>query len=747
MLNRWRNLLQHDGYRPAEIEDSFVLRLLSFLTVTVAIGATVQSTESEPLLGISAVLLSGLGFWISWQRRRSKNWWIKIILALSMLAALANFFYGIQENPYDARIPLAHLLIWLQTLHSYDLPRRKDVFYSLWVGLILISVAATTSRSTTFGAYLAVYSLLAVASLLASHLSSQKASPRLLKRLSAPVLGLGFVLGVGVFFAMPRYEGMKIRTFPVSLSITNLPDFDGKIKNPSYNQGTQNKGIGKDKKNERREFDPFAYYGFSTELDLNYRGKLSDEVVMKVRGSKASYWRGMGFDAYDGLRWRMTEPYALRRVDNGVQPLWVRESRELKNNIVPREEATHSFYIERDQSNLVFKASYAEQVFFPTNYVLMDKYGGLRSPIELFSGTTYTVISSIPQFSADRLRTVSWEMLAQKPTTPNYYQLPSALPQRVKDLAKKLTQNAKTPYDAIKLLETHLKQEYPYNLEIPMFPENRDAVDYFLFEQGEGYCEHFASSLAVMARSLGIGTRFVTGYVPGQYNPLTGYFEVRSSDAHGWVEAYFPHQGWVPFDPTPGYAAALAPNRMNEKSNMGNVWEYVARWIPEGLKKVVGQMLEKSLGLLFGVFGAAVAVITFLPLPVLFSLIILIVLALLALVFWRSRRSASTGVGFVPRYKASIERERFVQTYLKGLNQFCKVYDIAVDEGLTPREQTQLLLPLVSVEIQFSLNHWSTRYEAVRYGEAEVSPENIETLHADFRQWISEVKTREERTV
>ncbi len=239
MLNRWRNLLQHDGYRPAEIEDSFILRLLSFLTVTVAIAATIQSTESSPALGIAAVLLSGLGFWISWQRRRAKNWWIKIILALAMLAALANFFYGIRENPYDARIPLAHLLIWLQTLHSYDLPRRKDVFYSLWVGLILISVAATTSRSTIFGVYLALYALLAVASLLASHLSSQKASPRLLKRLSAPVIGWGLLLGTVVFFAMPRYEGMKIRTFPVSMSITNLPDFDGKIKNPGYNQGAE----------------------------------------------------------------------------------------------------------------------------------------------------------------------------------------------------------------------------------------------------------------------------------------------------------------------------------------------------------------------------------------------------------------------------------------------------------------------------------------------------------------------------
>ena len=583
-----------------------------------------------------------------------------------------------------------------------------------------------------------------MASLLASHLSSQKASPRLLKRLSAPVLGWGLVLGTLVFFAMPRYEGMKIRTFPVSMAITNLPDFDGKIKNPGYNQAAQNGGVGKDKSNERGEFDPFAYYGFSTELDLNYRGRLSDEVVMKVRGSKSSYWRGMGFDTYDGLRWSMTEPYALRRIDNSVQPLWVRETRELKNNIVPRERATHSFYIERDQSNLVFKASYAEQVYFPTTYILMDKYGGLRSPIELFSGTTYTVISSIPQFSADRLRTVSWELLAEKPTTPNYYQVPEALPQRVRDLAKKITQDTQNPYDAVKALEKHLKAEYPYNLDIPMFPENRDAVDYFLFEQGEGYCEHFASSLAVMARSLGIGTRFVTGYVPGQYNPLTGYFEVRSSDAHGWVEAYFPNHGWVPFDPTPGYAAALAPNPMNEKSNVGNFWEYVARWIPEGLKKAVGQGLEKAVAVLLMIFGAVVAVVTFLPLPVLFTLILAVALSVLVVVFLRSRRSTDTEQRFVPGYRASAERARFVHAYLKGVNHLCQAYGVAVNEGLTPREQSRLLSSLLSSDARTRLEDWSTQYDAVRYGEAEVSAERIEKMTHDFQQWVSEAKTAEE---
>lgn len=745
MRNALRNLLEHDGYRPKEIEDSITLRVLSFFTVTVAIAATVHATESALSIGVSAVLISALGFLLSWKRRRAKNWWIKIILALMMFVALANFFLGIRENPYDARIPLAHLLIWLQTLHSFDLPRRKDVFYSLWVGLILISVAATTSRSTIFGAYLAVYALLAVASLLASHLSSQKASPRLLKRLSLPVLLGGAVLGSVVFLALPRYEGMKIRTFPVSMQIKNLPQFDGKIKNPSYDQNNQGKGIGDDAGGERKEFDPFAYYGFSTQLDLNYRGRLSDEVVMKVRGSRASYWRGMGFDTYDGLGWTMTEPYSLERLSRSRQPLWIRESRQIKNNIAPREQVTHSFYIERDQSNLIFKAPYAEQLYFPTDYVLFDKYGGLRSPIQLFSGTTYTVISSVPSFSPDRLRTISWQDMKAKPSSDNYYQVPEKLPQRVKDLAQQLTAEAQGPFDAIKALEKHLKSQYPYNLDIPEFPEDRDSIDYFLFEQKEGYCEHFATSLAMMARTLGIPTRLATGYTPGEYNPLTGYFEVRSSDAHAWVEAYFPHHGWVPFDPTPGYLANLSPDNKNDKSTLGNFGDYFAQWIPKGLKDAFRRALELTLGGLLAGFGAVVGLFTLLPLPVMLLAVGGVIALLLLVVFGLSRRRkvSETAAEFSPRYRDSLQRERFVRLFLDGLGRLQTAYGTQGPEGgevpfLTPVEQATLLSEYLNQTQQTQMQHWIQLYQATRYGEQLPSASDIEQLQAFFKVLVQE---------
>lgn len=724
MIASFRALFHHDGYQPRETEHSLTLRILVLLTISVALIATAYATESSPLRPAFALVASGIGTWVSWRRREAKNWWIKVILALLMLVALANFLYEIRDNPFDARIPLANLLIWLQVLHSFDLPRRKDVFYSLWVALILISVAATISRDTLFGFFLLVYALLSLSSLVAAHLSSHKLYqvPRQFWfKISVPALLLSLVGAGVVFVALPRYEGMKIQTFPVSMRIQDLPMFKGEIKNASYpNRSGRSKGESETQAPEKREFDPYAYYGFSTELDLNFRGKLSDHLVMRVRTSRASYWRGMAFDAYDGLRWRMTEPYQLKRIARNRLPLWVRETRELKQNIVQRERVVQTFYIEYDQSNLIFKAPYAEFLYFPTSYVLMDNYGGLRSPIELYEGTTYTVVSEVPQFEAQKLSEVSWEQIANKRVDEVYYQVPETITPRVKALAAQLTQTASSPYESVKLLESHLKREYPYNLEIPEFPEDRDTIDYFLFEQGEGYCEHFASSLAMMARSLGLATRFVTGYTPGQYNPMTGYFEVRGSDAHGWVEVYFPHHGWVNFDPTPGFAANLAPTNVNQRGQMGNIFGYLFEKLPLSWKNGV-KLIFASFGRLLGaVFGGFIWLLALLPLRLWLSGALLISALVLGFVFWRSRRSESSGQSFTPRYATEPQRAAFVEAYQAHLKALCRALDLPWEAGKTPREQQFAVAPLLAPEEQRVLLEATDLYYEIRYAQQDL---------------------------
>ena len=81
-----------------------------------------------------------------------------------------------------------------------------------------------------------------------------------------------------------------------------------------------------------------------------------------------------------------------------------------------------------------------------------------------------------------------------------------------------------------------------------------DPLANFLFERKQGHCEYFASSMAVMLRTLGIPSRVVNGFRTGEFNDVTSQYVVRASNAHSWVEAYFPNYGWVAFDPTPGAA-------------------------------------------------------------------------------------------------------------------------------------------------------------------------------------------------
>src|SRR5439155_7956083 len=74
--------------------------------------------------------------------------------------------------------------------------------------------------------------------------------------------------------------------------------------------------------------------------------------------------------------------------------------------------------------------------------------------------------------------------------------------------------------------------------------------DWFLFHRRQGTCEHFSAAMIVLLRAVGIPARMAVGFDPGHYNPLTGYYEVRESDAHSWVEVEYPGVGWIQYDPT-----------------------------------------------------------------------------------------------------------------------------------------------------------------------------------------------------
>ena len=131
---------------------------------------------------------------------------------------------------------------------------------------------------------------------------------------------------------------------------------------------------------------------------------------------------------------------------------------------------------------------------------------------------------------------------------------------RIRDLALQVTKGTTNPYDAASAIESYLRSSaFKYTLSPPRTPAGEDPLAFFLFQSKQGYCEYFASAMGDMLRSIGIPVRLVNGYGPGTWDPKSGSFVVRESDAHTWVEVYFPQYGWAPFEPTPDGTYQVVP--------------------------------------------------------------------------------------------------------------------------------------------------------------------------------------------
>ncbi|HEX7247446.1 MAG TPA: transglutaminase domain-containing protein, partial [Actinomycetota bacterium] len=167
---------------------------------------------------------------------------------------------------------------------------------------------------------------------------------------------------------------------------------------------------------------------------------------------------------------------------------------------------------------------------------------------------------------------------------------PEDLPARVAALAVRITADRTTLHGRVLAVQSWLRANTRYDLDVARDPPGVDAVDHFLFETRRGYCEQIATSMAVLLRSLGIPTRLVTGYGPGERNPLTGYLEVKQSDAHAWLEVFYPGIGWVQYDPTFGvpHAAPGVASRFMAGPVFAAIGRFVSTAVPESVKAAAG---------------------------------------------------------------------------------------------------------------------------------------------------------------
>ncbi|MFP4498154.1 MAG: transglutaminaseTgpA domain-containing protein, partial [Vulcanimicrobiota bacterium] len=557
-------------------ENSIPFRLFTMISVLVSVLAIMHQQE-WPLITIPAVLITAAGYYVSYVRRDKKNTLIKVGIALLMMLALLDFFRNLRANPFDPRAPLATLLIWLQAFHSFDLPSRHDLNYSLLVALILMAVASVMAIDSTIIAYYIAFIFACSAALVYQGLSrfneiaekNEELEINFVLKKMVTVTLLVIIASMTVYLFIPRYHNFDSPILPRSW-VVNLPKIStGGLFNPNNDMSAE------EMRNTRGRdlgWNPNNYFGFSPYVHLNYRGKLSDTEIMKVQSSSWSYYRGLVFDNYDGTGWSITgeENGEFEEISKTLPPLKIEPDDKILEKWDETEEIVQIYHVKREMPNIIFGSYQTISLFFPSNTIYLDKNGGIRSPYPLEKGMIYSTISHKIPINSETMRAIEKEHQRLSELKQNgivemvdekdmkYLQLPENVPGRVDSLTRTIIRETvgedASDYRKALAVSQYLKDTYPYDLEIPYFPDDCDTVDYFLFEQRRGYCEHFATSLAIMLRTQGIPARMVFGYLPGHYDVFSRLYSVKQSDAHSWVEAYVPGYGWMSFDPTPGYS-------------------------------------------------------------------------------------------------------------------------------------------------------------------------------------------------
>jgi len=541
-------------------EDGLGMRIAVAAAVEIGLLAVAAQNVLSDRTALLAMVLAPIGYVVSYHRRRSNNVAIKVALACGLFIATARFLgqIGYVTSPDAARAPLAALFLWVQVLHAFDVPRRRDLAFSMVSSTTMIAVGGALALSTSYLWWLLAWAVASGAWLwMSSHPLAGDVQPATIVRtrpragrVAAPrsvvaIVVAALVTAVAVFAIMPRVPVTMVRSLPFRMSPGAQPAPLDRVQNPALPQATTDGQV--------IDFSSDGYPGFSDVMDLRARGQLSNDIVFRVRAPFSQLWRAEVFDTYDGSLWTESRHHMTPLVSNDSGGYDVPGSQSFNG---PTKPLVQTFFIQQAQPNVLFGAAQPQTVYFPSGALQTNADLSIRAPIYLDQGLVYSVESAVPAMPDSALAQLPpMQPLPRHGYDGRYLQLPAELPQRDRDLAAQITAGSRNEYGAVMAVQSWLQTNTRYDLTVPREPPGVDAVDHFLFDTRRGFCEHIASAMAVLLRAEGIPTRIVTGYGPGVRNPFTGYYDVRYADAHAWVEVLYPHIGWIPYDPTFGVPA------------------------------------------------------------------------------------------------------------------------------------------------------------------------------------------------
>lgn len=413
-----------------------------------------------------------------------------------------------------------HLVFFVAFVCILTARTSRDYGLLVIIAFLQLLLAALLSASLNFFAFLVLFLVFAVATFTGAEIR------RCLKR-SAPVarhvparLGwrlaaLSAVLGAGIllltaslFFVLPRTAQAAFRRL--------VPD-------------------------------RFQLPGFSNEVTLGEIGQIrqNHRAVMRVRilGPPRRLelkWRGVALSRFDGKRWfNPPEPRQVLPVRDRLLTLGGERWR-------PGQRLSYEVLLSATVADALFFAGLPELLWINVPVVIRGPNDSLRPGAIQSDTLRYGVHAFLPDETAAR-------HLPRRPVPAEVLECCLDLPPldpRIGELARRLTEGFTSAEASARTIESYLRTHYAYTTQLPE-RASPDPIAHFLFERRQGHCEYFASAMALLLRAIGIPSRLVNGFQSGVYNPVSGWYVVRASDAHSWVEAYLPAGGWTTFDPTP----------------------------------------------------------------------------------------------------------------------------------------------------------------------------------------------------
>jgi hypothetical protein len=412
-----------------------------------------------------------------------------------------------------------HLVLFLQVAKLFQEKGDKDYLYLIILSFLQILAASSLTVDISFVATLFLFLVALVSTLMSFDMyRCERAATGRSEDVDAPLTRMSVwaaicivLTGMVLFFFIPRVgTGYFTRATAQSLLVS----------------------------------------GFTDQVQLGEIGevKRSSAVVMHARQISGMpfavlKWRGVALDRFDGHNWIKTDRRHVTLDATPDNEYWIRPVVE------SHDAARYEILLEPLATNALFGPYQVRSVSGLLQGVEVDNDDSLYVRFPSARRTRYEVLSEVPDRSR-MLDPAPEEERFPKDINRRYLQLPKDIDPRVAPLAADITNRGKSTIDKAMLVESYLKRNYKYTLNLTWSP-GPQPVTTFLFQSKSGHCEYFAAAMAVLLRAAGIPTRLINGFMMGEYNPVGRDYIVRESDAHTWVEVYVPGRGWMEFDPTP----------------------------------------------------------------------------------------------------------------------------------------------------------------------------------------------------